>query len=182
MNSHSTTYAESGRTRQSFKPFMGMAQQLQGMMGQPPQRARRGDIRTAVLRLLAEEPMHGYQIINELVERSAGTWSPSAGSVYPMLQQLADEGLVVAEPADGKKVYQLTEAGSGAAERVAERRAPWDEAAEAAGGGTGYQQAAGRLFQAVFQVGTTGSVRQVSAAVDILNDARKRLYGLLAED
>jgi len=182
MNTHSTMHAEPGRTRPGFKPFMGMAQQLQGMMGQPPQRARRGDIRTAVLRLLAEEPMHGYQIINELVERSAGTWSPSAGSVYPMLQQLADEGLVVAEPADGRKVYQLTEAGTGAAERLAERRAPWDEAADAAGGGTGYQQAASRLFQAVFQVGTTGSVRQVSAAVDILNDTRKRLYGLLAED
>jgi DNA-binding PadR family transcriptional regulator len=182
MNTHSTMYGESGRTRQGFKPLMGMAQQLQQMMGQPPQRARRGDIRTAVLRLLAEEPMHGYQIINELVERSAGTWSPSAGSVYPMLQQLADEGLVSAEPVGGKKVYQLTESGVAAADHLADRPAPWDEAADAAGGGTGYQQAAGRLFQAVFQVGTTGTARQMSAAVDILNDTRKRLYGLLAED
>ncbi|MGB5952424.1 MAG: PadR family transcriptional regulator [Ornithinimicrobium sp.] len=168
--------------RQGFRPLAGMAQQLQGMMSQPAPRARRGDIRMGILRLLSEEPMHGYQIINELAERSAGTWSPSAGSVYPTLQLLADEGLVTAEPAGGKKVYELTEAGVSAAEKIAGQRAPWDESADMAGGGTGYQQAASRLFQAVFQVGTTGSVRQMSAAVDILNDTRKRLYGLLAED
>lgn len=182
MHAHSTRYKDADWGRQGFKPFGGMAQQLQGLMAQPAQRARRGDVRTAILRLLAEKPMHGYQIIGELAERSAGTWTPSAGSVYPTLQLLADEGLVTAEPVGGKKVYKLTDAGVDAAEQLAGRPAPWDEAADTATGGTGYHQAAGRLFQAVFQVGSTGSVRQMSAAVDVLNDARKRLYGLLAED
>jgi DNA-binding PadR family transcriptional regulator len=182
MHAHQSTHDETGWGRHGFKPFLGMAQQFQGLMGQSGQRARRGDVREAILRLLAEEPMHGYQIIGELAERSAGTWSPSAGSVYPTLQLLADEGLVTAEPVGGKKVYRLTEAGVAAAAHFAGRRAPWDEAADTPVGGTGYHQAAGRLFQAVFQVGSTGSVRQMSAAVDILNDTRKRLYGLLAED
>lgn len=71
----------------------------------------RGDVRTAVLSLLAEKPMHGYQIINEIAERSGGTWKPSAGSVYPTLQLLADEGLIEAEEQNGRKTYSLTEAG-----------------------------------------------------------------------
>jgi DNA-binding PadR family transcriptional regulator len=182
MHAQHTTHHDPGFGRHGFKPFLGMAQQVQALMGPPSQRARRGDVRAAILLLLAEEPMHGYQVIGELTERSEGTWSPSAGSVYPTLQLLADEGLVTAEPVGGKKVYRLTDAGVEAADELAGRRAPWDEVAESTVGGTGYHQAAGRLFQAVFQVGRTGSERQVTAAVDILNDARKRLYGLLAED
>ncbi|MFK5635592.1 MULTISPECIES: PadR family transcriptional regulator [unclassified Ornithinimicrobium] len=181
-DAHHDTESEAVWGRQGFRPFLGMAQQFQGLMGQPAQRARRGDVRTAILRLLAEEQMHGYQIIGELAERSAGTWSPSAGSVYPTLQLLADEGLVVAEAAGGKKVYRLTEAGVDAAAQLAGRRAPWDEAADTPSGRTGYHQAAGRLIQAVFQVGRTGSPQQVSSAVDVLNDARKHLYAVLAED
>ena len=165
-----------------FKSFFNMAQQLQGMMAQPGQRARRGDVRAAILQLLAEEPMHGYQIIGELTERSGGAWSPSAGSVYPTLQQLADEGLVVAEVVGGKKVYHLTESGMAAAEQYGDRRAPWDEAANTPVNGTGYHRAAYRLLQAVVQVGSSGSTRQLTAGVDILSDARKRLYALLAED
>lgn len=168
--------------RPGFKPFLGMAQQVQQMMGQPAQRARRGDVRAGILRLLEEAPMHGYQIISELAERSGGAWSPSAGSVYPTLQMLADEGLVVAEPAEGRKVYQLTEEGQRAAAHLAGRRAPWDEAADTSAEGTGYHQAASRLMQAVIQVGRTGTAQQVSAAVDVLGDARKRLYAILAED
>lgn len=165
-----------------FKPFFGMAQQLQGMMAQPGQRARRGDVRAAILQLLSEEPMHGYQIIGELTDRSGGAWSPSAGSVYPTLQQLADERLVVAEVVGGKKVYHLTEAGVAAAERYGESRAPWDEAADTRVNGTGYHRAAYRLVQAIVQVGSSGSARQLTAGVEILSDARKRLYALLAED
>jgi DNA-binding PadR family transcriptional regulator len=153
-----------------------------GLMGQPAPRARRGDVRAAILRLLSEEPMHGYQIIGVLAERSEGTWSPSAGSVYPTLQLLADEDLVVAEPVHGKKVYRLTGSGVDAAAQLAGRRAPWEEAAGSTVGSTGYHHAAGRLMQAVFQVGRTGSPHQVSAAVDVLDDARKRLYAVLAKD
>ncbi len=182
MHAHPTTHDKAGWGRHGFNPVLGMAQQFQGLLGQPGQRAGGADVRTAILWLLAEAPMHGYQIIGELAERSEGTWSPSPGSVYPTLQLLADEGLVTAEPVAGKKVYRLTEAGVDAAAHLPGHRAPWAEAADAPRGGTGYRQAAGRLFQAVFQVGSTGSARQVSAAVDILNDTRKRLYGLLAED
>src|ERR1700704_5129922 len=74
-------------------------------------KARRGDVRTAALLLLAEEPRNGYQIMQELEERSEGLWRPSPGSVYPALQQLEDEGLIRSEEADGRRLYHLTEAG-----------------------------------------------------------------------
>ena len=82
-------------------------------------RAGRGDVRSAVIALLAEQPMHGYQIIQEIGKRSGGAWKPSPGSVYPTLQQLEDEGLVRAEEQEGRRVYRLTEEG----QRVATERA-----------------------------------------------------------
>ena len=85
-------------------------------------KARRGDIRTAALLLLAEEPRNGYQIMQEVEERSGGVWSPSPGSVYPALAQLEDEGLIRSEEIDGRKLFALTDAGRGLAER-AERQA-----------------------------------------------------------
>src|SRR5690349_3208445 len=89
-------------------------------------RARRGDIRTAALLLLAEEPRNGYQIMQELEERSGGAWRPSPGSVYPALAQLEDEGLVRVEEVDGRKTYALTDAGRA---YVQERKlgAPWEQ-------------------------------------------------------
>src|SRR3954454_203342 len=74
-------------------------------------RVGRGEGRAAVLSLLSEKPMHGYQIIREIEERSGGSWKPSAGSVYPTLQLLADEGLVSAEESNGRKTYALTDTG-----------------------------------------------------------------------
>jgi DNA-binding PadR family transcriptional regulator len=153
-----------------------------GFAGGSTQRARRGDVRTAVLLLLAEQPMHGYQIIQELSARSGGAWSPSAGSVYPTLQLLADEGLVSAEETGGKKVFSLTEAGVAAAAETAEQPAPWDEAAQSGSGVQGYREAVGRLMAAVFQIGKSGSADQVAAAIEILTDARKKLYAILSED
>ena len=85
---------------------------------------RRGIIRDAILGLLAEQPMHGYQVMQELSERSGGRWHPSAGSIYPTLQQLEDEGLVTAEDRDGRKTFALTEAGQAAAKAVPADR-PW---------------------------------------------------------
>jgi DNA-binding PadR family transcriptional regulator len=145
-------------------------------------RARRGDVRSAVLRLLAEQPMHGYQIIQELSSRSGGAWSPSAGSVYPTLQLLADEGLVTSEEAGGKKVFSLTEAGIAAVAETADQPAPWDEAAESGSGATGLREATARLMHAIVQVGKTGSADQIGRAVELLTDARKKLYSILAED
>src|SRR5271165_3529949 len=91
-------------------------------------RARRGDIRTAALLLLAEEPRNGYQIMQEVQERSGGIWSPSPGSVYPALAQLEDEGLISTQEVDGRKLFALTDAGEAyVKERPGDRPAPWDE-------------------------------------------------------
>ncbi|WP_445154530.1 PadR family transcriptional regulator [Arthrobacter sp. Hor0625] len=145
-------------------------------------RAGRGEVRSAVLALLAERPMHGYQIIREIEERSGGSWKPSAGSVYPTLQLLADEGLIRAEESNGRKIYSLTEAGR---ETVAGEgaSAPWEEAAHSSGPGFAALPKAGvELAQAAAQVGRTGSPEQVKQAVAVLDEARRRLYSILAQD
>lgn len=146
-------------------------------------RARRGDIRAAVLRLLAEGPMHGYQIIQELSARSGGNWRPSPGSVYPTLQLLEDEGLVVSEESEGKRVYKLTDAGREQVESTSEAAAPWDELAEGSTGAVWQLRGAmGKLAAAAMQVGSSASEDQVTRVVEILNDARKKIYTILAED
>ena len=105
--------------------------------------------------------MHGYQIIQELSARSGGAWSPSAGSVYPTLQLLADEGLVDAEETAGKKVFSLTDAGVAAVAETADQPAPWDEAAQSdTGGGLPRGGRAGSC-SAVFQIGKSGSAEQI---------------------
>ena len=147
-------------------------------------RAGRGEVRTAVLALLAEQPMHGYQIIHEIEERSGGSWKPSAGSVYPTLQLLADEGLISAEENNGRKIYSLTDAGR---EAVADTdtSAPWDASASTPGRGHGHAalpKAGVELAQAAAQVGRTGSPEQVKEAVTVLDDARRKLYSILAQD
>ena len=145
-------------------------------------RVGRGEVRSAVLALLAEQPMHGYQIIHEIEERSGGSWKPSAGSVYPTLQLLADEGLINAEESNGRKVYSLTDAGR---EAVADADAttPWDSSGPAQGMGFAALPKAGmELAQAAAQVGRTGSKAQVQEAVKVLEEARRRLYSILAQD
>ncbi|MET3370768.1 UNVERIFIED_CONTAM: DNA-binding PadR family transcriptional regulator [Jeotgalibacillus campisalis] len=143
-------------------------------------RAGRGELRTAILALLAERPMHGYQIIREIEERSGGSWKPSAGSVYPTLQLLADEGFVSTEESNGRKIYSLTEAGR---EDVAsaETAAPWESAGNTPGFGA-LPKAGVELAQAAAQVGRTGTPKQVQEAVTVLEDARRRLYSILARD
>ena len=149
----------------------------------PPRRAGRGDIRAAILRLLGEEPMHGYQIIGELGRRSGGAWQPSPGSVYPTLQQLQDEGLVRSTETDGgKRVFELTDEGRAESEKLS-ATAPWEEAAdEAADDFVELSDAAFQLMAATRQVAHAGDPRQIQAANDILRDARRRVYRLLAED
>jgi len=145
-------------------------------------RAGRGELRSAVLTLLAEQPMHGYQIIHEIEERSSGNWKPSAGSVYPTLQLLADEGLVIAEESNGRKIYSLTEAGR---EEVAESdvSAPWESTGPESGKGFAALPKAGvELAQAAAQVGRTGTAKQVQEAVAVLDEARRKLYSILAQD
>jgi DNA-binding PadR family transcriptional regulator len=144
-------------------------------------RAGRGDIRAAILALLAEQPMHGYQIMRELRDRSGGAWRVSPGSVYPTLSQLEDEELIRAEQQGGKRVFSLTE--SGTTEAAAAPSEPWAEVA------SDVPPAIVELRDLIYQVRAAtrqvvhaGSDQQLSAAADLLRETRRRLYKLLAED
>ncbi len=126
--------------------------------------------------------MHGYQVMQELEERSRGAWQPSPGSIYPTLQLMADEGLVVSESTDGKNVFSLTELGEEAAQSI-EKAPVWERFADE--GASGPQVLRRSMFQvgaAVKQVAATGSQAQLEAAGTILADTRKALYRLLADD
>jgi DNA-binding PadR family transcriptional regulator len=149
-----------------------------GWGGERGGRTRRGAIRAAVLTVLAEQPRHGYEVIQALEEKSEGAWRPSPGSVYPMLQLLEDEGLARSTERDGKRVYELTERGQAeAAQRLEEAGgAPW-----ASGGRGGLRVAMMQLMMAARQIGSAGDQDQIKKAVQIVNDARKQLYRLLAD-
>jgi DNA-binding PadR family transcriptional regulator len=152
----------------------------------PPRgpRARRGDVRAALLLLLAEEPRNGYQLMQEIEERSDGVWRPSPGSVYPALQQLEDEGLVRVEQTEGGKAYALTDEGRA---HVEERReqlgAPWDAVRGDVGEGAWEMMAPMRqIGMALFQLMHSGSEAQQAEAKDVLSETRRALYRILAED
>ena len=159
-----------------------------GWFGQPPwggRRARRGDVRAALLALLAEKPMHGYDVIQELESRSGGAWRPSPGSIYPTLQMLEDGGLVTSEDRDGKRVYSLTDAGRAEVEERKERTGgspPWEFGA---GGREGQAQLRDAFFQlaaALMQVARAGTTEQMKQAGEIVAEARKKVYAILAQD
>lgn len=127
--------------------------------------------------------MHGYQIIQEIEERSSGAWKPSPGSVYPTLQLLADEGLITADELNGRKTYALTDAGREQAEDAAGKPAPWESGGGHVGGRVSALPKAGvELAQAAGQVARTGSADQVQQAVAVLDEARRKLYAILAQD
>ena len=145
-------------------------------------RMGRGDVRAAVLALLNEEPMHGYQIIREITDRTNGRWKPSAGSVYPTLQMLADEGLVTTTLDQDRKVYALTEEATAEA-TVAAASAPWSQDDDGEEGQLGsLSKAAFELAQAAGQVATSGSKDQQRSAAEVLDQARRKIYSILAED
>jgi DNA-binding PadR family transcriptional regulator len=153
-----------------------------GRGGRGGPRARRGDVRAAVLALLAERPMHGYEMIKEIEERSEGAWTPSAGSIYPMVQLLEDEGLIRGEESDGKRRFTLTDAGRTEQEEKAEEVTPWD--AVRAGAPTGHLQlreSIGKLFAAVKQVGQAGDEDQRKQVTELLDETRRKVYAILAE-
>jgi DNA-binding PadR family transcriptional regulator len=145
---------------------------------------RRGDVRAAALSLIAEAPRNGYQIIQEIAERSGGLWKPSSGSVYPALQQLEDEGLIHVVTEEGRRSFHLTEAGRTYVETHKEElAAPWDEVtAGVDDNALGLWQLIGQVSIAVAQVSQAGTPAQVQQARKILNDARRSLYGLLAAE
>ncbi len=135
-------------------------------------RGRRGDVRAALLVLLAEEPRNGYQLIQEIRDRSGGVWQPSPGSVYPALSQLEDEGLVVAEESEGRRTFRLTDAGRTYVEERADTLGtPWDEVAEPFAHLMGVRQAAAQIAVAIQQVVAAGSEEQIERAE---HDPRRR--------
>jgi DNA-binding PadR family transcriptional regulator len=143
-------------------------------------RARRGDVRAAALALLLERPMHGYEMIGELSDRTNGIWTPSPGSVYPTLQMLEDEGLVTAEEVDGTRRYALTDTGR---EKAGEASgpAPWErfagDAEEAA-----LAAALDSLVPAVRQVHAVGTAEQQTRATELLVETRRKVYEILAAE
>lgn len=151
-------------------------------MGRGP-KARRGDVRTAALLLIAEEPRNGYQVMQALEERSGGAWRPSAGSVYPALQQLEDEGLIRSAEADGRKRYELTTAGQRLVDaRGADQPAPWEQLAGDISDETWATMGLMReIGFALFQLMNTGSAAQRERARELLSATRRDLYRLLAD-
>jgi DNA-binding PadR family transcriptional regulator len=147
-------------------------------------RAQRGDVRAAILALLSEEARNGYQIIQEITERTQGMWRPSPGAVYPALAQLEDEGLVRAQEVEGKRLFGLTDEGRAhVTEHADEIGKPWEKVTE----GVSDSEFAIRdhfrqLILAVRQVAQSGDEGQVEAAKQVLTDARKALYRILAGD
>jgi DNA-binding PadR family transcriptional regulator len=152
-----------------------------GPWGPRGPKARRGDVRAALLLLLAESPQNGYQLIQEIERRTDGLWKPSPGSVYPSLQQLEDEGLVRAQEQDGRRTYTLTDEG---AEYVRSRGEELGDPFKAATGGV--DEGVMDLRQLMMQVGA--AVMQVAGsghtdkAREILAETRRKLYKVLAED
>ena len=153
-----------------------------GRRGGPGRRGRRGDVRAAILVLLAERPMHGYEMIQEIAERSQDLWRPSPGSVYPTLQLLVDEGLIVGSESEGsKRLFELTDTGKAAAEKV--ETPPWDQIAEGVDPShLNLRAAVGQLFGAVAQSAHAASTEQQLRIVDIVNNARREIYTILGED
>ena len=148
-------------------------------------RARRGDIRAGILALLAEQPRNGYQIMQQLEQRSGGAWRPSPGSIYPALQQLEDEGLVRAETAGSGRTFHLTDAGRAYVHaHKDETSAPWEAFGQENTGDDVQDLMHGmkQVMGAVVQVSQAGSPAQIAQAKHILAEARRGLYGLLAED
>ncbi|MDO5093855.1 MAG: PadR family transcriptional regulator [Propionibacteriaceae bacterium] len=151
--------------------------------GEPPHHRhggrgrRRGEVRTAVLLLLSEESMHGYQLMQTIAERTDGAWSPSPGAIYPTLSQLEDEGLVVVDGSGGRKQASLTEAGQA---YVAEHREQWSSPL-VAGDGPKLRELMHSLGDAVRQVGRNGTDAQREQVAKELTETRRRIYLILAE-
>ena len=152
-----------------------------GGWGGGGRRMRRGDTRQVVLTALLDGPAHGYEIIRRLEERSAGLWRPSAGSVYPTLQLLEEQGLVTSRDDSGKRVYELTDEGRAQSERQAPGDMPW-ETPEGFAGRHVLRNTMAQLQLAARQVAMAADEARIERATAILKEARQKLYQLLAED
>ena len=161
-----------------------------GGRGGGRRRARRGDVRVGILLLLSEAPLNGYGIMRALAERSGGEWAPSSGAVYPALSQLEDEGLIVPDLDAGPKHFALTDSGREEAEKLAEKKAPWDlgdgeDAGEEPEGSAPGREMADSVRQAMLAmraVMATGDEELIEKAKEQIDELRRELYALLAEN
>jgi DNA-binding PadR family transcriptional regulator len=162
-----------------------------GFPGQPgttrtarPTKAGRGDVRAAILALLLEGPRTGYQIMSEIGERSGGAWKPSPGAVYPALAQLADEGLIVGEESNGRRTFSLTDAGRAYVEQNPDKaRGAWESRTQReAWQPPGLFAEAARLAGGIVQMAHAGTPEQIREAEQLLEQTRRRLYQILADD
>ncbi|HVO53687.1 MAG TPA: PadR family transcriptional regulator [Solirubrobacterales bacterium] len=154
-----------------------------GPRGRGGFRARRGDVRAAVLALLAERPMHGYEMIKELEERTEGAWAPSAGSIYPTLQMLEDEGLIRGEESDGKRRFTLTDEGRAEQQEKAGETTPWDAVrADAAPEQLQLAASMKKLHHAIRQSFMAADEGQQKRVRDLLDETRRKIYAILAEE
>ncbi|HEV7961578.1 MAG TPA: PadR family transcriptional regulator [Actinoplanes sp.] len=144
-------------------------------------RGSRPNVRPAVLALLLERPMHGYEMIQELESRTGGIWRPSPGSIYPTLQLLEDEGLIQAETSGGRKAYTLTDAGRAEAETAAQNP-PWAQFTDDTMSQVqDFRDAAVGIMSALKQVGFNGTPDQRAKALEVLNETKRKLYAILAD-
>ena len=158
-----------------------------GGRGRGP-RVRRGDVRAAILDVLAatdgqDQPLNGYQVIQQIADRTDGAWKPSPGSVYPTIQQLEDEDLVATGEVGGRKVLRLTEAGTSyVAEHPDEMAAVWAPFSEEdVDDGGDLRKVIKQTMAAMWQIATTGTPEQNAEAAKVLAETRRRLYTILAE-
>jgi DNA-binding PadR family transcriptional regulator len=174
--------------RETFGPLLATSPAADGTPGSARGDERGRDIRAAILIELSDEPMHGYQLIGAIDGRSGGSWKPGPGVVYPTLQLLVDEALVTAEQVGERKVYSLTGAGRLAATEAATAEPSTDKPHQQQQRGHGVHGAvaltkSGVAFgHALTQVAQIGTTDQSARAVAIVDDARRKLYALLAED
>jgi DNA-binding PadR family transcriptional regulator len=144
-------------------------------------RGRRANVRAALLALLLERPMHGYEMISELDSRTRGVWRPSPGSVYPTLQMLEDEGLIVSEESGGRRRFSLTDAGRAEAEAAGEQ-VPWAEFTDDTfATWHDVRDATFGAMNALRQVMTSGTDEQRQRAIEVIGEAKRKLYAILAE-
>ena len=154
-----------------------------GGRGRGRGRARRGDVRLAVRRLLAEEPSNGYQLMQAIEQRSGGRWRPSPGSMYPTLSQLEDEGLIRSSESDGSRHFEITDAGREHMETRANEPDPWaPEEGEQDDGLSDLAPLIIGIGKAAWQVRSVGTGDQVARATQLLAETQRGLYGILAEE
>ena len=144
-------------------------------------RAARGDVRAAILALLADEPMHGYEMIKEIEERSGGTWTPSPGSIYPTLQLLEEQDLIAGEETGGRRRFTLTDSGREEVE-AREGKPPWDEVRHSAGSeSVNLGESLRKMNHATAQVFHAADSEQQAKVSELLDETRRKIYAVLAE-